>query len=135
MSNNNQSKALNIALWIGQVLLAAMFLMTGMMKTFQPMEAIIEMAPWVANAPAVLVRFIGISELLGGIGLLLPAILRIQPQMTGYAALGLMVVMVLAIAFHASRGEFSAIGTNVFLGAIAGFVAWGRLKRLPIAAK
>lgn len=129
------NKAINIALWIAQVLLALMFLMAGIMKTSQPVEALAESLPWVTSTPIALVRFIGISELLGGLGLLLPSILRIKPFLTVWAALGLVAVMILAAIFHASRGEFSAIGMNVILIALAAFVAWGRSKKAPIQAK
>ncbi|SEQ93787.1 DoxX family protein [Neolewinella agarilytica] len=135
MSVQNNNKAINIGLWIAQALLGLMFLMAGSMKTFQPVEALVEALPWVANTPVALVKFIGISELLGGLGLLLPSILRIKPFLTVWAAYGLVVVMVLAAAFHASRGEFSAIGMNVVLIGLAAFIAWGRSKKAPIAAR
>ena len=112
-----------------------MFIMAGAMKATQPIEALAESLPWVTTTPLALVRFIGISELLGGIGLLLPSILRIKPSLTVWAAVGLAVVMVLAAGFHASRGEFSAIGANAMFMAIAAFIAWGRSKKAPIAAK
>ena len=90
--------------------------------------------PWVAELPN-LVRFIGISELLGGIGVLLPAILRIKPMLTPLAALGLVVVQIFAAIFHLSRGEMSALPINFFLMALAAFVLWGRYRKLPIQAK
>lgn len=130
-----RNKALHITLWIAQAFLAAMFIMVGLMKASQPIEALAESLPWVTSTPLALVRFIGISELLGVVGLLLPAALRIKPHLTVWAALGLATVMVLATAFHASRGEFEAIGMNVFLIAIAGFIAWGRSKKAPITSK
>jgi putative oxidoreductase len=126
------SKALNITLWIAQVLLAGMFLMSGFMKVAQPIEELSKMLPWASQVPKGLVRFIGISEVLAGIGLILPALLRIKPVLTAWAALGLVAVMVLASLFHASRGEFSAIGMNVVLILLAGFVAWGRFKKAQI---
>lgn len=128
-------KTINILLWIAQVLLAALFIMVGLTKSFQPIEEIGKMLPWVNNSPAALVRFIGISELLGGIGLLLPSILRIQPRLTPLAALGLAVVMILATAFHIYRGEYEVIGMNIFIGLIAYFIYWGRTKKSPIDAK
>ncbi len=82
--------------------------------------------------PAALVRFIGVSELLGGFALILPAALRIKPELTGWAAIGLAAVMLFATIFHISRGEFSAIGMNIILGIIAVFIAWGRFKKAPI---
>jgi putative oxidoreductase len=133
--STTSNKGLNIALWIFQVLLAAMYLMAGSTKLFQPIEEITKMLPWVADTPAGLVRFIGLSELLGGIGLLLPSILRIQPKLTVFAAIGLTIVQVLAAGFHLSRGESSVIGMNILLIALAAFVAWGRSKKVPIAPK
>lgn len=135
MKTTNSNKKLSIVLWIGQGLMAAMFLMAGSMKLTSPIEALAESLPWVTTVPAALVRFIGLSELLGGIGLLLPSILRIKPQLTVWAAKGLAAVMVFAAIFHGSRGEFSAIGMNAVLLAIVLFIAWGRSKKAPIQAK
>ena len=129
------SKALNIILWIAQVLLAGMFLMSGFMKVAQPIEELAKMLPWASQVPEGLVRFIGISEVLGGLGLILPALLRIKPQLTAWAAIGLALVMLFAAGFHASRGENSAIGMNVILALIAIFIAWGRFKKAPIRPK
>ena len=135
MTNQKNNKAINIALWIAQGLLAVMFIMAGLMKATQPVEALTESLPWVANTPLALVKFIGISELLGGLGLLIPSIFRWKPNLTILAALGLALVMVLAGGFHASRGEFTAIGMNVILLGLALFIAWGRIKKAPILAK
>lgn len=129
------SKALNISLWAAQILLAAMFLMSGVMKSTQPIEQLSAMMPWTADAPLALVRFIGISQLLGAIGLILPSLLRIKPQLTPLAALGLVIIMLLAAILHIAKGEFSAIGINIILGAVAGFITWGRYKKAPITTK
>jgi uncharacterized membrane protein YphA (DoxX/SURF4 family) len=129
------SKALNIILWIAQVLLAGMFLMSGFMKVAQPIEELAKMLPWASQVPEGLVRFIGISEVLGGLGLILPALLRIKPILTAWAAIGLALVMLFAAGFHASRGESSAIGMNVILALLALFIAWGRFKKAPIRPK
>jgi uncharacterized membrane protein YphA (DoxX/SURF4 family) len=135
MTDQKNNKAINIIIWIAQVLLAALFIMAGLMKATQPAEALSEALPWVTSTPIAMVRFIGMSEILGALGLILPSLLRIKPSLTVYAASGLVVVMVLASIFHASRGEFSAIGMNVILGGIAAFIAWGRSKKAPIPAK
>ncbi len=135
MKTTNSNKKLNIALWIAQSLLAAMFLMTGVMKLTSPIETLAESLPWVTSVPVALIRFLGLSEFLGGLGLLLPSILKIKPQLTVWAAGGLTGVMVLAAVFHGSRGEFSAIGMNVVLMAIAVFIFWGRSKKAPIQTK
>ena len=131
----NSSKWMNISLWVVQGLLAAMFLMAGANKLFQSIPELSKMLPWVTQVPEGLVRFIGFSELLGGIGLLLPAILRIKPILTSYAAIGLAVVMLLASIFHISKGEMSVIGMNFVFMAMALFVAWGRMKKVPVLPK
>ena len=130
-----KSKTLNISLWIAQGLLAALFLMIGIMKTFQPIEQLATSLPWVSEYPSIFVRFIGISELLGTVGLILPSLLRIQPKLTVYAAIGIAIIMLFALIFHISRGENSAIGMNTAIGLIALFVAWGRTKKVPIQPK
>jgi hypothetical protein len=89
--------------------------MAGSTKLFQPIEEIVKMLPWAAEMPAGLVRFIG---------LLLPSILRIQPKLTVFAAIGLTIVQVLATGFHLSCGETSVIGMNFLLIAMAVFIAW-----------
>jgi hypothetical protein len=90
---------------------------------------------WVNAVPVGLVRFIGASELAGALGLILPAATRIKPSLTPLAASGLIVVMVLAAAFHASRGELQALPINFVLGGLAAFVAWGRFRRAPVEAR
>ena len=135
MVDQNNNKAIHITLWIAQGLLAVMFIMAGGMKASQPIEVLAESLPWVTSIPLGLVRFIGISEFLGGIGLLLPSLLRFKPFLTAWAAIGLAAIMVLAAIFHVSRGEFSTIGMNVVLMAIAVFIAWGRSKKAPILSK
>ena len=116
---------MNIALWIVQVLLAGLFLMAGVMKVFQYERA-------KASLPRGLVTFIGISELLGGLGLLLPALTGILPWLTPLAGAGLALIMILAIGFHASRREVPAIGINSVLLVLAAFVAYGRFLIVPL---
>jgi uncharacterized membrane protein YphA (DoxX/SURF4 family) len=122
---------MNIALWIIQVLLAGMFLMAGVMKAFLYERAKASL-PWVKDVPHGLVTFIGICELLGGLGLLLPAITGILPWLTPLAAAGLATIMILAAGFHMSRREGQAIVFNVVLLALAAFVAYGRFFMAPL---
>lgn len=129
------NKKMNIALWVAQVLLGVMFLMAGFTKATMPIEQLAGSLPWVQEVSTGLVRFIGISELLGGLGLLLPSILRIKPILTPIAAIGLAVVMLFAMVFHISMGEMNVIGVNIVMMAIAGFIAWGRFKKVPILPK
>ncbi len=112
-----------------------MFTMAGIMKATQPAEALMEVIPWANATPIALVRFIGVSELLGGLGLLLPSLLRLKPRLSVWPAIGLMTVMLLAAVFHVSRAEYSDIGMNVVLMSIAAFIAWGRSKKVPISAR
>ena len=79
------TKGWNIGLWILQVALAGMFAMSGVMKVTMPIEQIVTMMPWAADA-VWLVRFIGISEVLGAVGLILPSLLRVRPSLTVVAA-------------------------------------------------
>jgi len=126
------STALHVTLWIVQLLLAVAFGMAGVMKSTQPIADLAAAMVWPGDLPAVLVRFIGVSELAGALGLVLPAATRIRPLLTPLAAIGLVVVMVLASLFHISRGEWFALPINFALGGLAAFVAWGRLRKVPI---
>jgi len=129
------SKAFNITLGVLQFLLAIMFIMVGLMKLSKPIDQLSQSLPWVSQMPEVFVRFIGASELLGAIGLIMPALLRIKPILTPIAAVGLALVQLFAMIFHISRGETSVIGMNVILLLIAAFIAWGRSKKALIAPK
>ena len=116
------SKTLNIMLWVAQVLLAATFIWAGAMKLFKSTDL-----PWAwVKENEGLVAFTGIVDVLAGLGLVLPTLLRIQPKLTIYAAYGTVLLMIAAIIFHLSRGEGSQIGFNIFCMLLAGFVAWGR---------
>ena len=130
-----RSKALNIGLWTVQLLLGAMFAAAGLMKLTQPIASLAESLGWPGAIPPATVRFIGASELLGALGLILPAATRITPGLTPLAGAGLTTIMVLASLFHISRGEFGAIPINAILGGLAAFVAWGRWKKAPIASR
>ena len=127
-----KNKTTNIIVWVLQVVLATMFLMTGAMKTFQPISQLAASLPWVNDVPAGLVRFIGVSELLAGIGLLLPSILKYKTFLTALAALGIVLIMIGASIFHISRGETSVIGMNAVLALIALYIAWARIKKVPL---
>jgi uncharacterized membrane protein YphA (DoxX/SURF4 family) len=126
---------MKIALWIVQVLLAAFFIMVGFAKLATPMAELAAQMDWVPAVAPSLVRFIGVAEIAGGLGLLLPALTRIQPWLTPLAAVGLIVVMILAAGFHATRAEFGPIIFNLVLLALAAFIAYGRWKLVPIASR
>lgn len=128
------SGTMNVILWIAQVLLAVTFIWAAAMKLFQPADKLAEMWPWTADN-AGLVKFTGVIDLLAGIGLVLPALLRIQPKVTIFAAYGAVALMIAASVFHITRGETSKIGVNIFIAVLAIFIAWGRQKKAPIIGK
>jgi putative oxidoreductase len=122
---------MNIALWIVQGLLAVMYLIAGVLKTFMTAKAQ-EQMPWAKRHPENFVRFVGAAELLGGLGLVLPILTGILPWLTPLAALGLVVVQVLAIFMeHVPAKEYKALPMNVVLLALAAFVAYGRFFVIP----
>lgn len=134
MTNEQKtSKAMNVILWIAQVILAVSLIWASTMKLFQPADKLAEMWPWTAEHPS-LVKLTGILDLLAGIGLVLPALLRIQPKLTIYAAYGTIALMFIASIFHITRGEASQIGVNIFFAVFAILIAWGRIKRAPITS-
>jgi DoxX-like family len=130
----NKNNGLNIALWIVQVLLFAAFIISGFMILISPIAQLSSTLPWTLDVPEILVRFIGLAEAAGALGLLLPSITKIQPQLTPLAAMCLVVVMVLAVVFHIARGEISMILPSLIFGVLNAFVAWGR-RRVPILAR
>jgi hypothetical protein len=119
------SKALNSTLWAAQILLALSLLMGTALK-FMPIEKVSAMMPWTGQVSSIMVRLLGVIDLLGAVGLILPAALNIKPQLTKWAAIGSVALMVCAIIFHVSRGEASVIGFNIFCIVLAIFIAWGR---------
>ncbi|MFI5966427.1 DoxX family protein [Streptomyces asoensis] len=117
---------MNVLLWTVQCVLAALFLIAGVMKSTQPKEKLVGPLPWTADFSQGTVRFIGIVESAAALGLILPAATGIAPVLTPLAATGLALVMVLAAITHARRKEPSAIGFNAVLLILAVLVAWGR---------
>ncbi len=122
---------MNVVLWIVQVLLAIVYGVVGLMKAFQT-ERAKAMLPWAKRHSNGFVRMIGTFELLGALGLILPALTGILPWLTPLAALGLSLVQVLAIVTeHLPNKESKMIPGNVILLALSVFVAYGRFVVLP----
>lgn len=117
---------MNIALWVVQILLGLAFALAGIMKSTKPKEELRDKMPWVDDFSAGMVKFIGVTELLAGIGLIAPWALDIAPVLTPLAAVGLVVTMIGAAVVHVRRKEYPGIAVNVILGALALFVALGR---------
>ena len=117
---------MNIAIWIFQGILAAMFGMAGIMKSTQSKEKLAPQVPWVKDFSLGVVKLIGVSELLGALGLVLPWAMGIVPVLTPIAAASLALVMVLAAIYHFTKAEYKEIGFNVVLGGLAVAVAYFR---------
>jgi len=119
---------MNIALWVAQVLLAGMYGMVGGMKTFQP-DGVRKnpQMTWAHDKQDGYIRFVGTSELLGALGLILPVLTGILPWLTPLAAAGLSLIQVLAIFMvHLPKKEYQVIPVNIVLLALSIFVAYGR---------
>lgn len=126
----------NIGLWVAQIILAAVYVMAGFMKLTQPIDALVASGmAYAGDYPELLTRFIGTMEVLGAIGIILPAATRIAPFLTPLAALGFATIQVLAIGLHTMRGELQVLPVNFVLLALALFVLWGRLRKAPISPR
>lgn len=136
LTSASQGRGWTIALWVAQIALAIFFGMAGYFKSFMAPAALTQMGiAWASDAPIGLLRFIGVSELAGALGVILPALLRIQPELTPLAALGFAIIQALAIPFHIIRGETAATPINAVLLALALFVVWGRSFKAPIESR
>lgn len=120
-----------IGLWAAQILLALLYGSVGVMKISQPLSALAANMSWVNVFPAFMVRFVGLAELAGAVGLILPVLTGIQPRLTAYAGLGLTVLQVFAMIYHIAAGELMVLPFNVVLLALAAFVFWGRSRAIP----
>jgi len=123
----HEGEPTNIALWIVQILLALLFLFTGGMKLIMPIEEMTQQLPM----PGWFFRFIGVCEVLGGLGLILPWLLRIRPGLTPLAAAGLVVIMIGATATTIMIGQITISLVPLVVGILCLFVAYGRWRLAP----
>ncbi|WP_153394437.1 DoxX family protein [Ornithinicoccus halotolerans] len=125
---------MNLALWIIAGVLAAAYLFAGLSKltlTKEKLSAISSSAKWVDDFSAGTVKAIGVLEVLGAMGLIVPAVLDIAPVLVPLAALGLAMIMVGAVTTRLRRQEFKVMVADLVYLALAGFVAWGRFALEP----
>ena len=125
MASEKKATIRNILLWIIQVLLSLSFFWSAWMKLFLPADQLATMWPWTGDYPG-LTKLTGVVDLLIGLGLVLPMLLRILPVLTLYAAYATIALMLVATAFHIVRGEASSIGVNVVFLVLAVVIARGR---------
>lgn len=123
---------MNTALWIVQILAALAFGMAGLAKLTQPYDKLRAQMKWVDDFSPNMVKGIGALELLGAIGLIIPALTGTLPWLTPVAAVGLVVVMLGAMVTHFRRQEMPMIGINFVLLLLAAFVAYGRWMVVPL---
>ncbi|HVQ48950.1 MAG TPA: DoxX family protein [Mycobacterium sp.] len=118
---------MNLVLWIIAIVLAVAFAGSGLMKLVVPKDKLVNAGQgWAQDYSPANIRLIGLVEILGAVGLVLPAAVHIAPILVPLAAVGLTLVMVGAIVVHARRKEPMNIAVNMVLIALALFVAWGR---------
>lgn len=124
---------MNLAAWIVSGLLAALYVAAGLLKSTQPIAKLRDSMGWVDDLPVPGVRLLGVLELLGAAGLILPKLLDVVDErsgvdgtLTGWAATGLVLIQVLAVPVHVRRREFSSLPMNVVLAVLAAFVAAAR---------
>lgn len=123
---------MNTALWIAQGLLAVAFLMAGGLKVTRSNAELQSQMAFVEDFSDQQITAIGIAEVLGALGLVLPGLFGIAPILTPLAATGLTITMLLAAAVHVRREELPMVVPNLVLGALAAFVAWGRFGPTPL---
>ena len=121
--------AMTYALWTVQVLLALVFLFAGGIKLILPIATLTSMgSPNQVAVPGMFLKFIGVCEVLGAIGLILPGLLRIRPQLTPLAAAGLVIIMIGATVVTLAGGDKAGALLPFVVGTLAAFVAYGRWK-------
>ncbi len=118
---------MNIFLWVLQGVLAALFLTAGWLKVTKTREKLESFMPWVQHYATPVVRRVGVAEILGAFGLILPAALGVAVWLTPLAASGLALLMALAGIHHLRKGEWSEATFNVVLFALTVFVAINRI--------
>lgn len=119
------------SLWVLQWLFGVYFLAIGILHFVVP-EGLPAQLAWMYELNDTLHAVTGIAEILGGLGLILPSITRIRPELTPLAGLGLILIMVGAVVWHIGRGEMLNVGLNVVNAVILAYIAYGRWRLVPI---
>jgi len=133
-SRRSRPRALNVALWVLQWGLGLSLVAAGSLKLALPWEQAVQMFPWAADVP-VLFTVTSILDVLGGLGVVLPSVLKILPRVTVVAAIGVVLLMASAVVFYLLRGESGEVIPNIALAVIAAVIAWGRGLGVPITGQ
>jgi hypothetical protein len=124
---------MNYALWTIQALLALLFLWAGGVKLVMPIDEMVRQMP--IPLPGWFLRFIGMVEALGALGLILPGLTGVRPQLTVLAAAGLLVIMIGAVAITLMDGTIGMALIPLVVGVLLAFVAYGRSRLAPHKTK
>lgn len=116
--------------WVFSIVLAAVFIITGVSKVFR-YEKARDLFPWVKNLPRTLVQAIGVVEILGGLGLVLPVAIGVYSWLTPVAAVALALLMLLAAVIHIWQRETAEAALNALLLILLVFVAYIRWPLMP----
>jgi len=125
---------LHIALWVLQWILGASLVAAGILKFVSPIDEALQMFPWAADGET-LSRITAVIDVIGGLGVLLPSVMRVFPRVTVVAAIGVVAFMLPAIVFHLMRNEPIEAALSIVLATMAGVVAWGRSRLAPITVQ
>lgn len=125
----SRSRKLNTALWIAQTLLALLFVFAGVLKLLTPAAEMAKQSP----LPVAFIQFIGICELFGGLGLILPGLTHIRTGLTPLAAAGLVIIMIGAVVVTAATAPVVMAILPAVTGCVAAFVAYGRWRTAPLS--
>jgi putative oxidoreductase len=128
----SNERLLHFASWLAQDLLAFFFTVTASLKLVLDADRLVEIMAWTGSLPLGVVRGFGAIELLGAIAVAAPAVTRAPQRIVGWAATSFLTLMACAMIIHIARGEYRMVALNFAVGALAAFVAWGRLMHEPI---
>jgi uncharacterized membrane protein len=122
---------MNRSLWGLQIVLGSYFILVGIVHFVMP-SGLPGLLTWMYELPDALHVISGTTDILGGLGLILPGLSQIQPRLTVWAAAGLLIVMIAAAFWHLGRGELVNVLINLALVGLLGFLAYGRTRRSPL---
>ncbi|MDH3463416.1 MAG: DoxX family protein [Acidimicrobiia bacterium] len=121
-------------LWVLQWVFGLYFIGVGVIHFILP-EGLPQMMSWMYELDDNLHLTSGIAEILGGLGLILPGLVRIRPELTILAALGLIGVMIGAVVWHIGRDEYATMVTNLINIGVLSYIAYGRFKLAPLPGR